>query len=163
MEASGKRNGRGSEGTSSSRDSEEGWSPPVEGTLKVNIDSGWSGVGRQGGAMVIRDHRGECMYVATVFSSSRIEATLTEARTLSWTMLQLMDLGLDSVVIETYAQLVLSCFGQQKVHELLEPVVQDCRELASHFNSFGLMHVKRAKNKVAHLLASLASKFTNVC
>lgn len=42
-----------------------GWKMSCEGTLKVNIDAGWTGVTDQGLGMVIRDHNGECAFAAT--------------------------------------------------------------------------------------------------
>lgn len=35
---------------------EEGWTKPQEGTLKMNIDAGWSGNNGQGFGLVLRDH-----------------------------------------------------------------------------------------------------------
>lgn len=117
----------------------------------------------QGAAMVVRDHHGECMYAATEYFIARVEATMAEAKALRWTLLRLQEPGIDALVIEMDSQLVVLCFMQQKVNEFIEPSLQDCRAIASLFHSFDLVHVKRTGNKVAHLLASLAFDFPNVC
>lgn len=64
--------------------------------------------------MIIQDHNGDCMFAATLLNTYCIDATNAEAYTLRWALLKLKEMELDSVVIETYSKLVVSCFQQQR-------------------------------------------------
>lgn len=145
--------------------SEKGWLKSRVGVLKIIIDAGWSGENGQGLGLVIRDHYGECMYAgaATNFLSSRSDPAVAEALAACWALDAAVKLELDTIVLETDSKELYSCYWNKKHNSLLEPIVQDCRLLASKFVSFDLIHCSRNCNKVAHLLASMASEYPNKC
>ncbi|XP_057418632.1 uncharacterized protein LOC130712830 [Lotus japonicus] len=140
-----------------------GWKTPPVGAMKINIDAGWTGNDGLGMAMVIRDHEGTCMYAETAFLENRLEPTMAEATALRWALNRAQALELDNIIFESDALTVVNNFNSGRGRAELEPILQDCRMLATQFSVFRLQHVKRDANKVAHILASIAAEYPSHC
>lgn len=88
----------------------ESWKKPNEGLLKINLDVGWSGSNGQGFGMVIRDHRGECMFAATSFYPHRAAPIVAESEALRWAIQMAQRLELTHIILETDAKNVVENF-----------------------------------------------------
>lgn len=109
----------------------------------------------------MRDHEGTCMYTATHYVPYRVEPLLAEVLVIRWALEEAAKLELDTIVVETDCKEAALCFWRKKDISAVEFIVQDCRDLALQFQSFDLVHVHSECNKAAHLLANLASYFSD--
>ncbi|XP_057422060.1 uncharacterized protein LOC130715918 [Lotus japonicus] len=130
------------------------WKRPEPRSLKMNVDAGWTRANGQGYGLVVRDHEGECLFASVSFSPYRLSPLLAEAMGLRWALAEALRMEMDAVIVELDSTEVISCLVGRKCVANLEPIIQDCRDLAVKFISFSIIHTKREGNRVAHKLAS---------
>ncbi|XP_057419104.1 uncharacterized protein LOC130713349 [Lotus japonicus] len=135
------------------------WKPPPENSLKVNIDAGWTGTEAIGFGLVVRDHNARMMFAATYMEPARFDPAMAEALALRWSLSVIEELGMDDVVIETDSMIVYKAMREAHCKPYIEPIILDCKFLASMFPKFSISHVKRKANNSAHSLAALANEF----
>lgn len=130
------------------------WNPPAAGLLKVNFDAHVRENGEIGLGVVMRNCDGEVKLLATKRIGARWDATLAEAMAARFAVEVSLRLGYDKVIFEGDALSVVNAVKNnvEGVAPLFR-VFDDIRSLARNFICFSFLHVKRAGNVVAHLLA----------
>ncbi|XP_048493311.1 uncharacterized protein LOC125493829 [Beta vulgaris subsp. vulgaris] len=127
---------------------------PAAGWLKVNFDAHLSDNGEIGMGAVMRDSSGVVKFAATKRVGARWDATLAEAMAARFVVEVTLRLGYDHVIFEGDALVVVQAV-KNNVDGMapLFRVFYDIRRFIQNFVAFSFLHVKRAGNVVAHLLA----------
>jgi hypothetical protein len=125
------------------------WSPPLEGTVFINVDATlFSPSRRMGIGVVIRNHKGECL---TAYSELQDEVTapeIAEALALRRTVSLANDEGFDkAMVVSDCLSLILRLQSSELDRNMVGVVVQDIKLLAASFASISFSHVYRQCNE----------------
>lgn len=134
------------------------WKAPENGRVKINVDASvYAGIPHYGVGLIIRDHLGQ-FYKARVLRVGG-EVTAFEAVTkgvleaLKWAV----DLGLSHVEVESDSLLTVRHIREGNMNYLeVGRLLQECRNLLVSHPNFGVSHVRKQANKVAHSLARVS-------
>ncbi|XP_057444484.1 uncharacterized protein LOC130736705 [Lotus japonicus] len=77
------------------------WKAPPTGTLKVNMDVGWSGCKGTGFGLVIRDEKGSFQAVASHYVDHRMDPIPAETLCLRWCLQMVGEWNLDHLIISS--------------------------------------------------------------
>lgn len=139
------------------------WCGPAEGFLKCNVDAALFGPEKQFGVgAVVRDNQGQFLCSCSAFEGGVPSSSLAEAMALRHAMMRVFSRGMDRVVFEIDAQVVVRSIAAAD-EDLSDygGVIQDIKELLqSHINCL-VQFVPRIANGVAHLLARNARSNPN--
>ncbi|XP_024164256.1 uncharacterized protein LOC112171284 [Rosa chinensis] len=144
----------------------EKWKPPSIGTLKVNIDGSFYESTRQGGfGFVIRDSDGQFIVGGGGPLSQLLSPEHAELSAFQAALDYIMEHDMQQVVVETDStkvqrQLTTAAMPNTST---LGRVYDDLLMLLESQPNVTIVHARRDANKVAHLLASQASSFSQVC
>ena len=120
----------------------------------MNFDAHVSGNGEFGMGAVMTDSASVVKFAATKRVVARWDATLAEAMATRFAVEVTLRLGYDNVIFEGDALAVVQAVKNNVVCVApLFRVFYDIRRCARNFVVFSFLHVKRAGNVVAHLLA----------
>jgi ribonuclease HI len=135
------------------------WSPPAQGTLKINSDGAFS-LDRGTGAIgaVVRDSSGSFREASARWLGHVGSALIAEAEAIQ-DDLHLITVGTgEHIVAKSDAQEAVS-LGKNRTKQWSEisTILNEIEELASAFTSFEMIHVRREANFAAHSLASCSA------
>ncbi|KAI4989412.1 hypothetical protein ZWY2020_036729 [Hordeum vulgare] len=127
-----------------------GWTKPVEGRLKINVDGSFNKDTLSGGwGYVIRDHEGDVVIVAAGRLNHAMDALHAEAEACTQALYKAQELGIVHAAIETNALLLVSAIKSSSYD--LAPygvLFKEIRAFPSlNFSSFDIVHCPRASNK----------------
>jgi hypothetical protein len=131
------------------------WSPPMEGTLMINVDAAlFSASKNMGAGIVVHDHNGDfvvacCDKFPNVTVPEMAEA-IAVRRALSFAKSE----GLDHFICTTDClSVVQRVHSPGKDRSACGSVIEDIKTLLSSFQSSSVAHVFRSQNAAAHDLA----------
>lgn len=134
------------------------WSPPVQGTLKINSDGAYlqdQGIGATGA--VVRDSNGALRAASARWLGPVGSALIAEAEAIRDGLRLIPEGTLDHIQAETDAQELVSLWkNRAKRKSEIAAILNEIEELASGFTSFTVQHVRRDANFAAHSCARFA-------
>ncbi|KAL9225663.1 hypothetical protein vseg_001559 [Gypsophila vaccaria] len=131
----------------------EGWQPPPEGVVKINVDAGIYDT-KRGFGVVTRDDTGEVVWCSVLQEEGEMAAETAEAMAILWAMTKARDAGISRVVVESDCLTVVNALNNSSEgRSELFLILDDIRSLASCFESISWSHIRRIFNKAAHELA----------
>lgn len=136
------------------------WRPPPEGTILINTDAAvFQSVNSFGLGFLFRDHSGLCLFAANERHSGCIQPEMAEALAIRCALRTAMEEGHQKIV------LALDCLAIiQKIQSgtrdrsMVGALVSDINFLAAGFLDCSFIHVNRATNAAAHLLAQCSEQ-----
>lgn len=133
----------------------DGWQPPAEGVLKINVDASVkASVDHCGIGVVGRDMRGHVFFAVGRTISGKFSPLYAELLAIKEGVLLALKSGWSSWVIESDALAAVKALSEQAPFSLEEPLAADIRLLLVHFASLPIQFSPRRTNAVAHQLAS---------
>ncbi|XP_057445029.1 uncharacterized protein LOC130737294 [Lotus japonicus] len=136
----------------------EGWTPPPEGFIKINVDASWlSGNPFCSIGCVARDSNANVL-----LSSCRkvLAPTPLIAETLAIREGALIghNLGWNNISIESDCKVAVDAYDAGKQMGEIRVLIQDIKDLQQRFQSCRVKWIARCKNQVSHLIAQLGLK-----
>ena len=130
---------------------------PIGSTLSITINAALSVLeDRVEWGWIVRDSEGQLIFAACKSQSGTFSPHEAEAlgvrEVLSW----LRGKQLDDVIIESDSQVTINHLRQSSCISPLGSIIDDCKNLASHFANVCFKFVKRSANKAAHAMAQAA-------
>jgi hypothetical protein len=141
------------------------WRKPNKGTVKINVDAGFTDLDRQGTTgVVVRDHNGRLIVGQALWYEHAASSLIMEAMAIRDGVRLALDRSFPSVEIETDAQVVLKLLedpdgGRSEIAS----ICQEIKELSGFVPSIKFLFVGRCANEAAHLCAKSASSFRRRC
>ncbi|XP_074318299.1 uncharacterized protein LOC141655100 [Silene latifolia] len=130
------------------------WSPPPEGSWKVNVDAAIFNEKGCGMGVVIRDHEGSVGKARVKQVRAQWEVNITEAKAAFLGLQMARQMGIESVILESDSLVLVTLLKTRKVENSnLGNVVQGILRLSEEFGSCAFSFVKRNGNKAAHSMA----------
>ncbi|XP_021839401.2 uncharacterized protein [Spinacia oleracea] len=129
------------------------WSPPPQGTVKINIDAHLYSTG-VGVGVVIRDYRGVVLVAAVKRTDAAWSPNVAEASIALYGVALAKRLGYEKVMLECDAINIVRTIDKNE--EGAPPIFlffNDIRRVKSQFSFFKCVHVRRGGNTAAHLVA----------
>ena len=127
------------------------------GWVKLNLDgSAFGSTGHAGGGGVIRDHDEQWLkgYARPLGCSN---SCMVELWALRDGLLLAKEMGLNNLIIEMDALSVALLMNNNTVNLLMEPLLTDCKNLASEIPNKHIVHIYREVNQCADVLAKLGA------
>ncbi|PNX67708.1 60S ribosomal protein l23, partial [Trifolium pratense] len=138
------------------------WSPPLRGTLKINVDAHLSSDGHWSTGLVLRRSDGSAVGAATRVHKGVADVVTGEAMVLNDAMDWVEKLGEDKVIFELDSQIVVKAMKEKaKVRRGWGGVIRRCKLFLDDKPQANIVWVPRAANKVAHELAKWAEHEPN--
>ncbi|XP_074347622.1 uncharacterized protein LOC141686487 [Apium graveolens] len=133
------------------------WSKPPEGWIKINIDVAcYTGRDNIGVGCVVRDDRGVFQRARSNqiggLRKPREAEALSMREALSW----VKGRRASKYIFETDSKLLVDAFHAIEGRSMFDTIVEDCRELAKHYEDVLVKFVPRSTNSVAHEVARAA-------
>ncbi|XVF19448.1 hypothetical protein REPUB_Repub11eG0112000 [Reevesia pubescens] len=139
----------------------EGWRPPAQGGLKINVDASFSGVVAEAGVgLVARDSTGTVVFSAyTRFNSVR-SSLMAEVLAIWWALEIAREQHFNRIVVESDCLLAVNEINNKGRRTLWEGgnVIYNIVDLALEFSICTFSHTRRNSNKLAHVLAKCATQ-----
>jgi ribonuclease HI len=136
------------------------WQPPDTGWAKANWDAslakdkGWMGFG-----VVVRDEWGQIIAAQTKSERGCLEPTMAEARAALLAISLCKTRGLNRIIFEGDAQVVIKAIHSEEVDgSCLGVIVADIKSELQAFPQWRLAFVRREGNEMAHFLSREATK-----
>ncbi|XP_058783396.1 uncharacterized protein LOC131658078 [Vicia villosa] len=138
------------------------WSPPVEGSLKCNVDAGFNtrrGTTNRG--WCFRDHLGSFLCGGTAWDFGSFSIMEAEALAIKEAILSAIDLHMENLVFESDSQRTIQAILSDR-HGVSDfsLIVSSIRNLLFYFPNFEVKFVKHQANSVTHSLAKAADSWT---
>uniref|UniRef100_A0A803PR19 Reverse transcriptase domain-containing protein n=1 Tax=Cannabis sativa TaxID=3483 RepID=A0A803PR19_CANSA len=136
-------------------DSNESWTKPDDGMIKVNVDGATFETSNSfGTGLIARDSKGAVILASSTFSNGFYNAPFAEIISIKEALSWIKDSNLSNVVIETDCLTAVQALQSQvDMPSMFGIVVKDCKVLLSSLFNVIVSHVKRSGNKAAHCLA----------
>ena len=134
-----------------------GWEKPPMGWAKLNSDGSALGTtGRAGGGRIIRDHDGHWLkgYARPLGCTNSCMAELWALRD---GLLIAKEMGINNLIIELDALIVVLLMNNNTANLLVEPLLTDCRNLVREIPNKQIVHIYREANQCADALAKLGA------
>ncbi|XP_059639855.1 uncharacterized protein LOC132282265 [Cornus florida] len=140
------------------------WQAPPVDVLKVNTDASFCKVlCEAGGGMVLRDHRGKVLRLASFFFQRVSNPLVAEGLVLRKIVDQVIRWGYSHIVFEIDTEVIVkAAMLDGSASLLLRPLVEDIHEWLHHHPDFDLVYTPRAENEVAHAVVAYALQEKNI-
>ncbi|KAL9226062.1 hypothetical protein vseg_001914 [Gypsophila vaccaria] len=133
----------------------EGWQPPPEGVVKINVDAGCYQA-KRGFGILARNDMGAVVWCSVIQEEGEMVVEVAEAMAILWALAKARDAGNSRVVVESDCLTVVTALtNNAKGRSTLFLILDDIRCLASCFEAISWRHISRNFNKGAHELAHL--------
>lgn len=123
------------------------------------VDAGWSGESGTSLGCLACDSNGGFMCAATEFLTPQLDPLVAEASGLRWCMAMTQELELQCVIFESDSEILIKAMKRSSCTITIQPLVEDCKELAQCFHKVVYSRVKYEANKAAQSLASVVNLF----
>ncbi|XP_026459724.1 uncharacterized protein LOC113360431 [Papaver somniferum] len=137
------------------RKEKQPWTPPPEGTTKINYDASFKeGETTTGPDFVDRDHRGALgttTTISTVAASALMAESLAAKEAVQWALRN----GVERIILEGDNQEIRDNVEgtNLKIDWKCKNILEEIKELAKDFSNFKISLTKRTGNEVADALA----------
>ncbi|KAL2939352.1 hypothetical protein RDABS01_000184, partial [Bienertia sinuspersici] len=139
------------------------WTPPVEGTYKLNTDVAVFQEGKVGLGAILRDHMGETVVTTCWMVAGDYKVELGEGLAARHGLKIALEAGFEHIILETDSvKLYTHVKKENEENNTFGRIVQDIKTLAGRCLTFEVLHVKRGANKAAYHLAKLSQKFAEM-
>ncbi|CAJ2673653.1 unnamed protein product [Trifolium pratense] len=133
------------------------WSPPLKGTLKINVDAHLSSDGHWSTGLVLRRVDGSTVGVATRTHDGAMDTVTGEARGLLDAIEWIEKMGERNVIFELDSQVVVNAVRKQReIRRNWGQAVQRCKQFLSTNPRSDINWVPRRANQAAHEMARWA-------
>ncbi|KAL8105024.1 hypothetical protein AgCh_028986 [Apium graveolens] len=114
------------------------WVKPQQNEVKITVDAAvFEGRGMSGCGIIARDHHGHLPSAKTKLISETLNPTLAEASSVKEALSWAKEMRWDTVVVESDCLVVVQLIRSSvPLRSRLGLIIEDCRELTRHFNSF---------------------------
>ena len=137
------------------------WTPPPDGTLKINTDGSSRGnPGHAGIGGIGRDNAGGMVFIFSTYKG-QYSNNLMEALAIKTAIERGCSLGWKKIICESDSQIVVDILKSQSlenVNEQLAALVRQTLSLCNSVDSVSFRHIPREWNRVADCLAKWASE-----
>ncbi|CAJ2647191.1 unnamed protein product [Trifolium pratense] len=138
------------------------WSPPLRGTLKINVDAHLSSDGHWSTGLVLRRPDGSAVGAATRVHNGVADAATGEAMGLNDAMDWVEKLGEHKVIFELDSQIIVKAVKEKAmIRKGWGCVTRRCKRFLEVNPEANIRWVPRAANKAAHELAKWADHEPN--
>jgi len=121
--------------------------------FKMNVDATVDVVNRRTWiSVIVRDEEGQFVAAFQKKWECLFTPKMAEALAIREALQWLKIVGLQAVLVESDAQLVINSLAEHACMSSFDHLVQDIRNLASNFLCISFMLVKQSANRVTHLL-----------
>jgi ribonuclease HI len=137
------------------------WSPPLEGTVFINVDAAlFSSSKRMGVGVVIRDHIGNCLVACNQLLDEVTTPEIAEALAVRCALTLARDEGLDKIILASDCLSVVQRVNSStRDRSLVGVVVEDIKAMTASMSSVTVRHISRLLNNSAHDLARRVQHF----
>ncbi|KAL9245385.1 hypothetical protein vseg_019046 [Gypsophila vaccaria] len=130
----------------------EGWQPPPEGVVKINVDAGIYQA-KRGFGILARDDMGVVVWCSVIQEEGEMVVEVAEAMAILWALSKARDAGNSRVVVESDCLTMVTALNSNaKGRSNLFLILDDIRCLASCFEVISWRYISRNFNKGAHEL-----------
>lgn len=138
--------------------SNRNWSPPCQGSAKINTDASYNDFKKSARAGIIARNEFGDVITGLTKAFPAISPLMAEALSLREAMAFAGNLGISSIEIENDClELIKACKGEINRGEIFN-ILKDIHHLKGSFQQIKFVWVPREANRVAHLIAYLASR-----
>lgn len=139
------------------------WSAPLANWTKVNVDEAYlPGGDRVGTGCVMRDDKGNFIgarcNTVTGGQSAKEAKVLSLRDAITWTIGR----GRSRCIFESDAKTVVDAIQGFSGQSLFHMILEDCRELLTHFEEVLVVFVPRSANSVAHAIAQVTHSMSGL-
>ncbi|XP_058757283.1 uncharacterized protein LOC131630523 [Vicia villosa] len=138
------------------------WEPPVEGSIKCNVDAGYNNIrGTTNRGWCMRDHMGSFMFAGAAWDFGHYLILEAEALALNEAIQRAIDMQMQNVIFESNSQRTVQTIhsNHQGVSEF-SCIISSIHSLLFNFPNFEVKFVKRQANTVAHSIAKATDSWT---
>lgn len=137
------------------------WAKPQQNEVKITLDAAvFEGRGVLGCGIIARDHHGHLILAKTRLISETLNPTLAEAISVKEAPSWSKEMKWDTVTVESDCLVVIQLIRSAvPLQSRLGLIIEDCRELARHFNNIKLYFIKRSANISAHELVQVSHMY----
>ncbi|KAL2903987.1 Phosphatidylinositol transfer protein 5 [Bienertia sinuspersici] len=126
------------------QDSPVRWTPPVEGTYKLNTDVAVFQEGKVGLGAILRDYMGETVVVTCWMVAGDNKVELGEGLAARHGLKISLEAGFEHIILETDSvKLYTHMKKENEENNIFGRIVQDIKTLACRCLNFEVLHVKR--------------------
>ncbi|XP_074327339.1 uncharacterized protein LOC141665258 [Apium graveolens] len=131
------------------------WKPPEEGYLKLNVDAGLTkGENMFTVGMTIRDDKGHFVTGKNMKIVGQVSVLEAEARGVREAINLVNNIGLQHVVIESDAQVVVQALKSKESYQVeVGHIIDECKEMLGNRADLSIIHIKNQANMGAHWMA----------
>ncbi|XBI06774.1 uncharacterized protein [Aegilops tauschii subsp. strangulata] len=135
-----------------------GWTKPLEGFVKLNVDASFRALSLQGAVgVVLRDHKGGFVAASSEQLEHVADAGTAEAYALRRGLLLAQELGISKLVVESDCLEVINTMQNGGFTASgAVAIYSDCLVLVIGYTSVTFVHCPREANSVSHDPARLA-------
>ncbi|KAM6571614.1 hypothetical protein CsatA_015694 [Cannabis sativa] len=135
--------------------SNDSWTKPENGMLKVNVDGATFDTSNSyGTGLIARNSTGTVILASSTFSNGFSNAPFAEIISIKEALSWIKGSNLSNAVIESDCLTAVQALQSQvDMPSMFGIVVKDCKVLLSSLSNVFVTHVKRSANKAAHCLA----------
>ncbi|PNX96793.1 ribonuclease H, partial [Trifolium pratense] len=138
------------------------WSPPLRGTLKINVDAHLSSDGHWFAGMVLRRSDGSAVGAATRVHKGMTDVVMGEAMGLNDAIDWIEKMEKHQVVFEMDSQIIVNAVrNREEIRKNWGSVVRRCIRFLKDNPNSDLVWVNRKANRVAHEIAKWAEHEPN--
>jgi hypothetical protein len=137
------------------------WSPPLEGTVFINVDATIFSSSRQMGIrVVIRNQNGQCINVCSELQDEVTVPEIAKSLALHCTLALAGDKGFCKLMVVSDCLSVIQRVQSRVLDQShVGVVIRDIKDLANNFSDISFRHVRRQCNGQAHILGRSAERF----
>ncbi|KAF8036647.1 hypothetical protein BT93_C2390 [Corymbia citriodora subsp. variegata] len=146
---------------------QERWTPPKQGTLKINLDAAWSSAKKEGSAAAVCRNAQGCLIDGFAGKINAPFAYMAEALTLRCSLLWIRDrqqpqlsqtpevpAAVSEVIVASDCQAVVShVLGLETIPWASRSVIADCKSLLAQLGNVHLIYEPRSTNRAADWVA----------
>ncbi|XP_058742418.1 uncharacterized protein LOC131614899 [Vicia villosa] len=137
------------------------WVPPVEGSIKCNVDAGYNNSRGTNRGWCMRDHMGSFMFAGAAWDFSHYPILEAEALALKEAIQSAIDMEVQNVIFESDSlRTVQAIHGKLQGVSEFSCIISSIHSLLLNFPNFEVKFVKRQANMVAHSIAKAANSWT---
>ena len=139
------------------------WSPPPSFLFKINVDGVVDkATGKAGVGVIVRDKLGRVEAMMCRNLDAPLGAIETESKAIEAGLSFAQDIGIWDIVVESDCLIMIQVLkGTSAPLSVVSAVTQGILDLSICFNRVEFSHVKRQRNRPAHMLAKHALGITD--
>lgn len=125
------------------------WIPPTQGVFKLNSDAATAST-TTGLGIVVRDHIGDVLMVATRRFDVDMQARVAEVKAIRFGINYAYDAGFRTIKVKTYCQSIVKLLkAQGRERTYIQVIVDDILAKVGLFNAISFQFVRRTCNREA--------------